>query len=198
MAEPFEILATPFAVYLADEGTERPDLADDPAASGSDWTLLGTRGPDEYDAGGITVTHEQEINLYRGLRGTGPIKAFRTSEGLLIAFTLNDLTLESYGRILNNQEPESEGGARELALHQGPQVSTFALLMKSPDGPYGDGAPIQYWVPKVFQSASPAVVHQKGIPAGLSLVFTALEYLDATEEWERFGLVEAADAPIEP
>lgn len=195
MAEPFELLATPFSVYLADEATAATAIASDPEED-ANWTLLGTRGPDEYAEDGITVAHEQNVELYRGLRGTGPIKAFRTSEGLTISFVLNDLTLESYGRILNNTVPVDEGASRTLAFHQGPQVATFALLMRSPDGPYGDGAPIQYWVPKVFQAGSPEVVHRKGVPAGLALTFTALENLDAEDEAERFGIIEAADAPI--
>jgi hypothetical protein len=197
MAEPFELLAVPFDVYLAPAGTEKPDLGDDVAASGSAWVLLGTRGADEYDEGGITVTHEQSINLYRGLRSTGPIKAFRTSEGLLLAFTLNDLTVESYAKCVNDATvDESSGNSKAVALRQGPQVSDFALLARSTDGPYGDGAPAQYWVPKVIQSASPAVVHKKGTPAGLALVFTALEDLDAATEAERFGFFEAATGPL--
>lgn len=196
MAEPYEILATPFDVYLAIEGSAAPDLDEDPNASGSDWTLLGQRGADEYDEAGITVTHEQTVELYRGLRGTGPIKAFRTSEGLKIAFTLNDLTVESYAKIVNDATVDDSGDSRAVSLHQGPDVSTFALLMRSPNGPYGDGAPCQYWVPKVFQNGSPAVVHRKGQPAGLALEFMALEYLDAQSDSERFGVFEAADAPI--
>jgi hypothetical protein len=196
MAEPFEILATPFDVYVGVEGETRPDLADDPAASGSGWTLLGIRGADEYDEAGITVTHEQNVELYRGLRGTGPIKAFRTSEGLTIGFTLNDVTLESYAKAINDATVDSAGGVSTSNLHQGPDVATFALLARSPNGPYGDGAPCQYWVPKVFQSGSPAVVHKKGTPAGLALVFTALEWLDATTVEERFGVLEASEAPL--
>lgn len=190
MAEPFEIMAVPFDVYLAPAGTAKPDIDADPAAP---WVLLGERGADEYDEGGITATHEQDVNLFRGLRGTGPIKAFRTSEGLTLGFTLNDLTLESYAKILNDATVTDGGIAREIPIHQGAQVATFALLAKSADGPYGDGLPIQYYIPKVFQSGSPAVVHRKGTPAGLALVFTALEDLDAVTEGERFGVIEAQD-----
>ncbi len=48
----------------------------------------------------------------------------------------------------------------------------------------------------VQQSGSPAVVHKKGTPAGLALVFTAMENLDAASDDERFGVFEAADAPL--
>lgn len=191
MPEPFELLAAPFDVFLAPAATPKPAIDVDPTGAGFD--LLGTRGADEYDEAGVTATHEQTVNLYRGLRGTGPIKAFRTSEGLMLGFTLNDLTLESYGKVLNDAAVDDTGNARAVTLHQGAIVETFALLAKAQDGPYGDGLPIQYYIPKVFQSASPAVVHAKGKPAGLILVFTALEDLDATSEEERFGVLEAQD-----
>ncbi len=190
MAAPFEIMAVPFEIWLAPAGTAKPDIDTTPAG---DWDLLGVRGADEYDEAGVTVTHEQSVNLYRGLRGTGPIKAFRTSEGLMLGFTLNDLTLEAYARVLNDVSVSSAGVSKSVTIHQGAQVSTFALLARSADGPYGDGLPAQYFVPKVFQSASPAVVHKKGDPAGLALVFTALEDLDASSEEERFGILEAQD-----
>lgn len=197
MSEPYEIMATPFDAFVAVAGTTKPDIADDPEASGSGWTKLGTRGADEYDEAGITVTHEQDISYYRGLRGTGPVKAFRNSEGLMIGFTLNDLTVESYAQILNDATVDaSSGNSRAVPLHQGPQVNAIAILFRSVDGPYGDGAPCQYWVPKVVQSGSPAVVHRKGQAAGLALVYTAMENLDAVTEDERFGVFEAADAPI--
>lgn len=196
MAEPFEIMAVPFDVYLAPEGTARPDLADDPNASGSGWTLLGVRGADEYDEAGITVTHDQSVNVYRGLRGTVGVKAFRTSEDLKIGFTLNDLTMESYGKVINDANVDDTGDTRALTLYQGDQVATFALLMRSVNGPYGDGAPCQLWTPKVYQSASPAVVHRKGTPAGLALEFMALKYLDAADDSEIIGVFEAMDTPL--
>lgn len=196
MAEPFEIMATPFDVYLAIAGTAKPDIDED-IADVVAWVLLGTRGADEYDEAGITVTHGQTQETYRGLRGTGPVKKFRKEEELTLGFTLNDLTIESYAKVVNDATvDDSSGISRAVALHQGPQVATFALLAKSVDGPYGDGAPCQYWIPKVTQSGSPAVVHKKGIPAGLALMFEAMENLDAASDDERFGVFEAADEPL--
>lgn len=196
MPEPFEIMAVPFDVYLAPAATAKPDIDAD-LASIPAWVLLGLRGAGEYDEAGITVTHEQTIEMYRGLRGTGPVKSFRTSEGLTLGFTLNDLTVESYAKVVNDAAvDESSGNSKLVQLHQGPQVATFALLAISPDGPYGDGAPCQYWLPKVSQSGSPAVVHRKGTPAGLALTFTAMEDLAATTDDERFGVFEAADGPL--
>lgn len=193
MPEPFEIMAVPFDAFLAPAGTAKPDIDIDPAPP---WKLLAKRGAAEYDEGGITVTHGQSVNVYRGLRGTGGVKAFRTSETLTVGLTLNDLSLEEYARILNDAVVTDGGASRTAPIHQGPQVATYALLLKSPDGPYGDGLPIQLWVPKVYQSGSPAVVHRKGTPAGLALVFEALEDLEADADEDRFGLIEARDIAV--
>lgn len=190
---PYEILATPFEAYWAAAGTAKPAIDDDTLTG---WTKIGTRGADEYDAdAGVTVTHEQSVNEYRGLRGTGAIKAFRTSESLKIAFEVNDISLESYALALNKLPSAVEDiGSRALGLHQGSIPQTLALLLRSVDGPYGANSPMQYWVPNVYESGSPAVVWKKGEPAGLALEFTALEWLDAANEGLRFGVLEAQDA----
>ena len=57
-------------------------------AQGEIVALLGTNGARNYAEDGITVTHEQTIEQFRGLRGTGPVKAFRTAEQLIDLFGL--------------------------------------------------------------------------------------------------------------
>jgi hypothetical protein len=198
MAEPFELIASPFEVWLAPVGTTFPDVDADPAGP---WALLGVNGAYDIDSGGITVTHAQEVNIYRGLKGTGPLKAFRTSEDLKLAFTLHDLSLEEYAKIINKAPADVDtsgttaGGAttRSLNLHQGPNIQNFALLARGASPYDDDNFAMQYQVPKVYQSGSPAPVFQKGIPAGLALEFTALEDLNATTEEERFGTLVAQD-----
>jgi hypothetical protein len=56
-----------------------------------------------------------------------------------------------------------------------PTSRTTPWSSAAADGPYGEGSPMQYWVPRVVQSGNPAVVHKKGTPAGLALVFTAIK-----------------------
>lgn len=194
MAAPFEIMATPFDVYLAPVETAFPDVD---VAPGAGWDLLGTNGAAHYAEDGVTATHEQNVEIFRGLRGTGPVKAFRTSEGLTFGFTLHDMSLEQYAKVLNDATTTAAAGPPatiSLPLHQGPQVATFAVLIRSADGPYGDGLAVQYQVPKAFQSANPAPVHRKGQPAGLAIVFTALEDLEAATDAERFGQLVAQTA----
>ena len=190
MAAPFEILAGPVDIYLAPFGTAFPDVD---ATPGVAWELLGTTGAVNYAEDGVTVNHEQTVETYRGLRGTGPIKAFRTAETFSLGLTLVDISLEQYAKVLNDVSVASAAGVSSINLHQGPDVAVFALVCKSANGPYGDGLPMQYQVPKVFQGANPALVYKKGTPAGLAITFTVLEDITA-DEAERFGQLVALEA----
>jgi len=199
MAAPFEIIAAPFEVWVSPVGTAFPLIDVAPAST---WTRLGANGAYNYASEGITVTHEQTVNAWRGLKGTGPIKAFRTEEGLMLGFTLHDLRLEQYAYAINRSildvadtAPGSGvAGFRTLKLHQGPNMKFLALLCRGKSPYDDDNWNMQYEVPKVFQSANPTPVHRKGEPAGLALVFTAMEDLNAATEDDRFGVLRAQDA----
>jgi len=201
MAEPYEILASPFEVYLADVGATFPDVDEDATSSPFGFVLLGTNGADNQGDEGVTVEHQQTINVFRGGKATGPIKAWRTEEGLRIAFILHDVTAETLGIALNDQVVTDTApgagtpGFREINLHRGVNIATHALLARSLDGsPYGDDLAMQYQVPKVYQSGNPSTVYRKGVPAGVQFEFMALEDLDATTEDERFGTLVVQDA----
>jgi len=195
MAEPFEILATPFEVWLAPVGEPFPDLddLDLEESPGGNWELLGVNGADNQGDEGVAVEHQQTLAIFRGGKSTAPLKAWRTEEGLRIGFVLHDVTLETYGKALNDAlvtdtvQTGSTVGFREINLHQGTQVAVFALLARGENSPYGDGFLAQYQVPKVYQNANPAPVFRKGVPAGLAFEFMALADLTAATEEERFG-----------
>lgn len=193
MPAPYELLAVPFHAYLAPAGTDEPDLDQAIDGSGSPWVLLGTLGADEYDEDGITVTHEQNIEMFRGLGSTIPIKAFRSSEGLTIGLTVRDMTMETYAKALNDATVDSSGIGKAIDLYQGYNVAQHALVIRAADGPYADGAAVQYWVPTVVQSANPAPVHKKGTPAGLAIVFSAMKGVGASDPSEYLGVVRALE-----
>lgn len=196
MSEPYEIMISPFEVYLAPVGEAFPDVDETPAGN---WVKLGTNGKYNYSEDGVTVTHEQEIFEKRTLGSTGPVKAVRTSEGLMIAFVLDDVSMEHYAKILNDatvtDTPAGAGtpGTRDIKLRRGPTVSQHALLLKGAS-PYGDSWAMQYEVPIVYQSENPAPVFSKGESAGLACQFTAIEDPNAATEAERFGQLVAQDA----
>ena len=205
MSQPYEILATPFEVWLAPVGTTFPTLDEEPdelSPSDSDevWSLLGVNGADNQGDEGVTVEHQQTLSIFRGGKSTAPLKAWRTEEGLRIAFVLHDVSLETYAKALNdatvtdNAADSDEVGYRSIDLHQGTQVAVFALLARGENSPYGDGMLAQYQVPKVYQNAQPAPVYRKGQPAGLAFEFMALADLSAASESDRFGQFIVQDA----
>lgn len=194
--EPYEIIMSPFEVWLAPVGEAFPAID---AAPAGNWVKLGTNGNKNISEDGITLTHGQTINQHRAYGATGPVKANRSGEDLSIAFVLDDLTLEQYAKVLNNVAVNdvaagvATAGYREITMRQGFDVSLFALLCRGPS-PYGDGWNMQYQVPRAYQGENPAPAFSKTSAAGLSLSFVALEDPNAATEAERFGKLVAQDA----
>ena len=196
MSKPYEMIVSPFEVWLAPVGEVFPDVDVDPVAN---WEKLGTNGKRNQSEDGITVTHEQTLVEHRTVASTGPVKVGRTEENLSIEMTLEDLSLEQYAKVMNNVTVTTVApgtsiiGTKEFNLRQGVDVSTFALLCRG-KSPYGDGWNMQYEVPVAYQADNPAPVFKKGDPAGLKLTFKALEDPDAATDAERFGKVIAQNA----
>lgn len=174
MPAPFEIVAHPLTVYLAAVGTAFPATNATPSAS---WTKLGTSGDKNYDEEGVTVTHQQTIATFRPAGSTAERKAWRTEEGLLIAFTLVDVSPEQYAKVLNDIAVTTTVGppaTKDFNLLRGVDVARFALLARG-KSPVLETVNAQYQVPIVIQNGEPAPVYRKGEPAGLQVEFKALE-----------------------
>lgn len=190
MPQPFEIIAAPFTAFYAPVGTAFPLVNAAPAV---DWVKIGTSGDESYDEEGVTVTHTQEVNKVRPLGSTVPIKAFRTAEELLIAFTLWDVSGEFYRLSLNSNAVATTAagtgtpGTKTVQFYQGEQVATMALLLRAGVSPYGDDMSMQYEVPYCFMSGSPEPVYRKGEPAGFALEFSALRDPNAASKALSFG-----------
>ena len=187
---PFEIIAAPFIVYKAPAGEAFPLIDADPAGN---WVKIGTSGDRNYSEDGVTVAHQQSIEQFRMLGSTGPVKASRTEEGLMVRFTLHDLLLEEYAKSLNDNTVATTAagsgtaGFKTLKTYQGLDIATTALLVRGDVSPEGATWKTQYQIPNGFQSGSPEVVFSKGAPAGLALEFTALEDPGAASAADRFG-----------
>ena len=188
--QPYEIVAAPFTAWFAPVGEPFPAIG---AVPSGNWAMIGTSGDENYAEDGVTVAHAQTIEQTRVLGATGPRKAFRTAEDLMVRFTVFDMTLEHYQRAVNgNAVATTAAGAgapgfKTLGLRQGPEVSRLALLVRGDVSAYGAGWTSQYEVPVCYQSGAPEPVHRKGQPAGLALEFTALEDPAATSADQRFG-----------
>lgn len=192
MSKPYEVIAAPFTVYRAPVGTAFPLIG---AAPASDWVKIGTSGDRSQTEEGVTVSHRQAINAVRAAGSTGPIKAFRNEEDLMVAFTLMDLSLEAYAMAMNGNAVSTTAagvgtaGYKALKLYRGASVTLHALLIRGAASAYGDGWSSQYQIPVCFQSGDAEPVFTKGEPAGIALEFTALEDPDAASADLRFGQI---------
>ena len=190
MSAPNEIVAAPFTIWWAPVGTAFPAI-DDATVTG--FTKIGTSGDRNYSEDGVVVVHEQTIEMFRPLGTTGPVKASRTQETLIIRFTLWDLLLEQYKLALNSNVVSTTvagggtAGFKEIDLYRNLDVVLMALLARGGFSPEGDGWNTQYQVPVCFQSGTPEPVFAKGAPAALALEFTALEDPNAAGAAKRFG-----------
>lgn len=196
---PFEIIGAPLTLWVAPIGTAFPVINAAPAAG---WTRIGTNGDRNYESGGITVNHARSYDKVRTAGATGPVKAFLSEEDLMFGVTLLDLTLEQYQIALNGNTITTVApatgvpGTKRIGLSEAPgKTREYALLARGLS-PYNEALPLQFEVPRCFQSGTPAPVFRKGgTGAGLALQFTALENLAATNDEERFGVIRAAHLP---
>lgn len=200
---PFEIICAPMTVYIADVGTAFPTLDEEP---GNDWTLLGTNGARSMDEQGVTVAHAKSYSKIRTAGATGPVKATLENEDLMFRVNLLDLSLEAYQFALNgNTITETAAGAgtlgnKKIGLSQSVgRTREFALIARGLS-PYDEAFPMQYCVPRCFDSGSPEPQFRKGgTGASLRLELTALEDLtDGVSEEERFGYILAGNAAALP
>lgn len=187
--QPYEIIAAPFTLWVAPVGTSFPLLS---AAPASEWIKVGTSGDRSETEDGVTVAHAEDFSETKTAGATGPVKAFRTSEGLKVSLTLLDISLEQYKLAMNGNAVATTAagvgtvGFKALPLYRGLNVTTYALLVRGASA-YGDAYVGQYEIPYCYQSGSPELVFKKGDPAGLALEFTALEDPSAASASARFG-----------
>lgn len=190
MSEPYEIIASPFTLYKAPVGTAFPAIGAAPAV---DWVKIGVSGDRSMNEDGVTVAHSQTVNAVRTAGSTGPVKAFRSEEDMMVSLTLLDISLEAYALAMNGNAVTAVAagigtpGTKALKLYRGVHVETMALLVRGVASAYGDGWNAQYQIPVCFQSGNAEPVFTKGEPAGLALEFTLLEDHDAGSADLRFG-----------
>lgn len=173
-ASPFELVADVITAWIAAEGTARPAV--DAVPTG--YTKIGTGGPLNYGAAGVTIESPQTVKLWKSLGSPVPVKAYRTDDGFKASWMLHDLTLEQLALVYNSNAvtttAASSGvaGVKTIDLDRGFVVTTKALLLRgvSANGDYVG----QIWVPKCCITSSPKEVHSPEEPAGVEIVFEGL------------------------
>lgn len=195
--KPYEIIAGPVDVWLAPKGEPWPEVSSTPAGN---WVKLGTSGSKNYSEEGVSVEHPQTQEDVRVLGSTGPVKSYRTEEGLFIGLTLLDLSLDHYryalnsGTVSNTAAGSGTAGISSLPIRRGSDITEYALVLKGGMSPEGDDWSMQYQVPRVVEAGEPEGVFTKGEPAGLAIRFKALED-DTQSAGNEFGsiVVQTAD-----
>lgn len=177
MAEPYQIIVWPFEVWVAPVGEAFPAIDRTP---GGNWLLLGTAGAKDYGDDGVTITHQQTIGSFRGAKATGQRKVFRSEEDHMINFTLHDLTIPQYAKVLNDAAistvAQSSGvaGYRSIDLGMGLRVAQHALLVRGVSA-VDDSLTRQYQCYRTYQAENPAVVGSKSQPGGLACSWHVME-----------------------
>lgn len=181
--EPYEIVASPLEVWVAPVGTAFPDVD---AAPGVGWFRLGSSGNKNYGDEGVTVGHEQTVEVFRGAGSTKPRKAWRTEEDVTFSFTLVDVSAAQYAKILDDAAVTTTAaaagtpGTDRFSLDKGVEVGQYALIARGVS-PEDEAFAAQYQVPRCMQSGSPAPQYGKTGPAGLECEFRTLESDTPTE-----------------
>ena len=177
-----EIISGPLDVWIAALAANATEGQDAPAAVDTDppggtWTRLSSGGTRNMTEEGLTIRHPQEFFEVKVAGDTATQKVYRTSEGLSVAFTLYDLRMDAYRRVLdNNMEITSVADEKGVSLFRGTGVQLYSLIIRGTMSPEEDGmnARAQYWVPMAYQSGQPEPVFTKGEAAGLAFEFMAI------------------------
>jgi len=188
----YALLTNVGRMYIAPVGTAFPALTASPAAP---WRDLG----DTQD--GVDMNSDDKVELVRTDQRTGPVKATRTDETVVVKTKLAEATLENLadamGVTLTDTAPGvGTIGTREINLHRGATVDEFAFLFRG-DSPYG-AYPAQYQLPRAYCDEVGAIKYDKGKNVPIPVTFKCLEDLNAATEDERYGKLIAQDAAALP
>ena len=193
---PVEIVVAPIDVYIAPVGEAFPDVDETPAGN---WVLIGTNGKESYAESGVMVDHPQTIDPTRVLGATAPVKFTRSSEDLMVGFTLFDLKPIEYARLLNENAVTSTAAASgtpghdDVNIYRGLDVAQRALLLRIIASALGLTFESQYEFPIMVQDGSPQLVYVKNAPVGLQFQFKGVMDL-AAAAGEELGKLVVQDA----
>lgn len=178
---PFEILVGPAEVYLAPVG--EAFTAVDTAPAGN-WVDLGRTD------GETQVSFDQDINPIFADQVTGALKAVRTREAVMVTLNFIDLTLETFGRVLNDATVTSDAGppaTKTITLYQDVDVNQHAMLLRFDSAYNANNGQME--LPVVIQSEAPEVSFTREDKSILTSRWMTLEDQNAASDAEKFGRI---------
>lgn len=183
--QPFDRLIGPVDIYIGPVGETVPDVDTTPAGN---WVEVGPTD------GGQTLEHQGSAELLHDDDHTGPVKAVRPEEGLVMSTVIVGLTLENYARVLNTVSNVSTDAGppaiKQIPMKRGYIPNEYAMLLRGEaHSPYGD-LPAQYVLPRGFFDGEPAPTYVKDEGAGLEIEFMVLED-DAQATGDEMGYLQA-------
>jgi hypothetical protein len=191
MAQPFEIIMSPADVYVALAGEPAPNID---AVPGGNWVVLGYSGKRNQNTAGVKINGNETLKFHTTAGATGNVKAVRTMEEWVVETIIEDLTVETFSKALNNAgirevvAASGVAGYRGFGLKQGFDVTQWAILVRAPS-PYYDGGTAQFWSPVCVENGTLSMVFDsEGTAVGLALKYITLEDPNAASESERFGI----------
>lgn len=173
-------------LFIAPEGEAFPVVDVAPAGN---WVSMG-----RID-GGVQVNHPQTVDLHRTDEDTGPLKATRSEEDLVIIANLAEATLENLSPALNNNSVTADAGppsTKTLPMYRGTSVTTHSFLLRV-NSPYGNFN-AQFEVPIGIIMADQNRSFTKDAKVVTPIEIHAIIDPTAATEAERFGRLIAQDA----
>jgi hypothetical protein len=167
---PFDQLSGPLDIYVGAVGATVPAVNATPSAA---WTLVGATD------GGQKLKIAGSNTYFRDDDHTGPVKAVRPEEDVIMTTTVVGLTVENMARILttvaNIASAVGPPATKTYGLRRGYYPSEYAMLLKgSVASPYG-ALPGMYVIPRGVFDGEPELAYTKDERAGAEIEFHALE-----------------------
>lgn len=189
-----EVLAAPYAVYIAPGGTAFPTVDVEPDDASFDaFTLLGVNGTKNYSDTGVVLTLTGTYGDFTGVGGTRPMNAWRTADSGTVALSIADMSTELLADILDRVTVTTTAGAsgvpgtKSFSADRGVQTYKYAVLLRglSPEGTPEDALNAQWQFTRCYQSGNPAMTYAK-TPTELPVEFTILEGLGGASSCEYY------------
>lgn len=172
---PFDQLTGVLAVWLAPVGTTPPAINVEPSGS---WKRLGATD------GGQTVKHAGSLTKFTDDDHTGKTHVVRPEQDPTVAMTLVGLTLENYGKVVNDAVPVVVTGppaTKKIPLKRPYIPENYAMILRGEVmSPYG-ALPGMYVIPKGAFDGEPEAAFTKDERTGLEIEFCILEDDDQTD-----------------